>query len=173
MKLGGWPGKGIHGVNFRMRASTILGAEKDDFYNDYVGGLTGARGYPFYALGGNETLWLQAGYTFPIFPRIKKQFLFTYIDKMYLKLYGDAAWAWSGSWPGMTNARKDVGAEVRFGLGSYYLLPTALFISATYGLDAFDFQLDEGFVTPDGATSVRYGESWQWHLGILFDFDQL
>ncbi len=173
MKLGGWPGKGIHGVNFRMRASTILGAEKDDFYNDYVGGLTGARGYPFYALGGNETLWLQAGYTFPIFPRIKKQFLFTYIDKMYLKLYGDAAWAWSGSWPGMSNARKDVGAEVRFGLGSYYLLPTALFISATYGLDAFDFQLDEGFVTPDGATSVRYGESWQWHLGILFDFDQL
>jgi len=92
---------------------------------------------------------------------------------MYLKLYGDAAWAWSGSWPGMSNARKDVGAEVRFGLGSYYLLPTALFISATYGLDAFDFQLDEGFVTPDGATSVRYGESWQWHLGILFDFDQL
>ena len=56
-------------------------------------------------------------------------------------------------------------------MGSFYLLPTALFVSATYGLDAFDFQLDEGFLTPSGENTVRYGQSWQWHFGILFGFD--
>ncbi len=172
MKLGGWPGEGVHGVGFRMRASTILGGEKDDFYNDYVGGLTGARGYPFYAMGGNETLWFQVSYLFPVLPRINKQFLFTYIDKMYLRLYADAAWAWSDEWPGVGGARKDAGAEIRFGLGSYYILPTAFFISGTYGLDEFEFQLDDGFVTPDGEQFVQYGKSWQWHVGVLFGFDQ-
>ena len=67
--------------------------------------------------------------------------------------------------------RKDVGAEVRMKVGSFYLLPTALFLSATYGLDAFDFQLDEGFVTPDGSDTVRYGAELQWHFGVLFGFD--
>jgi len=66
-----------------------------------------------------------------------------------------------------------VWAELRLGLGSYYLLPTAVFLSTTYGLDAFDYQLDEGFVTPDGGSSVRYGGEWLWHFGILFAFDQL
>jgi len=172
MKLRGWPGEGVHGIGFRTRATAILGAEKDDFYNDYVGGLTGARGYPFYALGGNETLWFQASYMLPLLPRINKQFFFTYIDKVYLRLYADAAWAYSDGWPGVGEAKKDAGAELRFGLGSYYILPTAFFISATYGLDEFDFQLDEGFVTPDGQQSVQYGNSWQWHVGVLFGFDQ-
>ena len=173
IRLPGGPAEGAHGIGMRMRAGTILGGDVDDFYNDYVGGLTGARGYPFYALGGNETLWLQASYTFPLAPRIGKQFLWLYLDKVYTRLYADGAVAWTGSWPGGSGIRKDVGAEIRVGLGSYYLLPTALFVSGTYGLDSFDFELDEGFVTPDGSSTVRYGRSMQWHVGVLFGFDQL
>ena len=172
LRLPGWDGPGTHGIGFRLRASSILGQEKDDFYNDYVGGLTGARGYPFYALGGNETLWANVSYLFPLFPRIGKQAQSFYLDKVYGRVFADAALAWSGDWPGLGQARKDVGAEIRVALGSFYLLPTALFASATYGLDAFDFQLDEGFVTPDGERVVRYGQEWQWHIGLLFDFDQ-
>ena len=160
-----------HGVGLRLRGSTILGKEVDDFYNDYVGGLIGARGYPFYALGGNETLWFQTAYHFPILPDISKQVLFAYFDKLYGRAYFDAATAWSGGWPGFGEVRKDVGMELRLGIGSFYLLPTALFLSATYGLDAFDFKLDEGFVTPDGKTTVRYGNELLWHFGILFNFD--
>ncbi len=171
-KLGDWRGSGTHGVGYRMRASTILGKEKDDFYGDYVGGLTGARGYPFYALGGNETLWAQASWIVPLVTHANRHAFFTYLDKVYLRLYADAAMAWSGEWPGMSSAKKDVGAEIRFGIESFYLLPTALFVSATYGLDQFDFELDEGFVTPDGERSVSYGHDWQWHLGLLFGFDQ-
>ena len=171
IRLPGLPAHAAHGLGLRFRGSTILGAAVDDFYNDYVGGFIGARGYPFYALGGNETLWLQAAYHFPIFPDISRQILFTYIDKLYGRIYADAAMAWSGPWPGLGEARRDVGAELRLGLGSFYLLPTAVFLSATYGLDAFDFSLDEGFVTPDGSRTVRYGNELLWHFGILFNFD--
>jgi len=162
---------GAHGIGIRLRGSTILGGEVDSFFNDYVGGLIGARGYPFYALGGNETLWLQASYLLPIVPRVNRQLLFLYVDKVYARLYADAAYAWSGAWPGLDAAKKDVGAELRVGIGSFYLLPTALFVSATYGFDAFDFKLDDGFVTPEGRTTVPYGKELQWHFGILFSFD--
>ncbi len=172
LRLPGMDGPGTHGLGFRMRASTILGGEKDDFYHDYVGGLTGARGYPFYALGGNETWWAGLSYVFPLMPRIGKSAQFLYLDKVYGRVYADAAMAWTGDWPGFSEMRKDVGAEIRVALGSFYILPTALFVSATYGLDDFDFQLDEGFVTPSGDQTVRYGKEWQWHVGLLFGFDQ-
>ncbi|MGA1495056.1 MAG: hypothetical protein ACO37D_06620, partial [Rhodothermales bacterium] len=172
MRLPGFKGTGTHGVGIRMLASTILGAEVDDFYNDFVGGMTGARGYPFYALGGNETWWAGISYLFPLAPRIDRQAGFLYLDKVYGRIYADAAMAWSGPWPGFNDVRKDIGAEIRIGLGSFYILPTALFVSGTYGMDSFDFQLDEGFVTPDGRQFVRYGKEWQWHVGLLFGFDQ-
>ena len=164
---------GVHGLGLRLRASTLLGGPVDDFFDDYVGGLIGARGYPFYALGGNETLWGQVSYMLPLLPRLRKQIGFLYFDKVYARLYADAAMAWNGAWPGLDAARKDVGAELRLGIGSFYLLPTAVFLSATYGLDAFDFKLDDGFVTPDGSDTVRYGRDVLWHFGIIFGFDQL
>lgn len=171
LRLPGTVGGGAHGVGLRFRGSTILGGTVDDFFNDYVGGLIGARGYPFYALGGNETLWLQASYYLPLLPDLRRQVLFAYFDKLYARLYADAAMAWSGAWPGLGELRKDVGAELRLGIGSFYLFPTAVFVSATYGFDAFDFELDEGFLTPDGKDSVRYGNEVLLHFGVLFGFD--
>jgi Tol biopolymer transport system component len=160
-----------HGAGLRVRGSTLLGSPVDDFFDDYVGGLIGARGYPFYALGGNETLWLQLSYHLPLLPRIRRQFLFLYIDKVYARIYADAAYAWSGSFPSLSDSRRDVGAELRLGLGSFYLLPTSIFVSTTYGLDEFAFVLDPDFVTPNGSSSVFYGRELQWHFGILFGFD--
>ena len=170
-QLPGSPMGGVHGLGLRFSASSILGGEVDDFFNDYVGGLVGARGYPFYALGGNETLWLQASYQFPIVPKFKKQFMFLNFDKLYGRVYADAAQAWSGSFPGLGKFKKDLGAELRLGMGSFYLFPTALFISGTYGFDEFDFGLDDGFVTVDNQNFVTYGKDLQLHFGILFGFD--
>ena len=160
-----------HGLGFRFRASGILGGAVDDFYNDYAGGLLRARGYPFYSLGGNETLWLQAAYHFPIWPYASKQVLFAYFDKAYGRIYADAALAWSEGTPRLADLRRDIGVELRVGLGSFYLLPTAFFVSATYGLDAFTFEPDEDFLTADGNRFVHYGHELLWHVGLLFDFD--
>ncbi len=170
----GLPGRVLgapHGLSARLQGSTIFGGAVDDFFDSYVGGLTGARGYPFYGLGGNETLWFQAAYHFPVVPSIGQQFLFLYADKLYGKVYADAAMAWDGAWPGWSGVRKDLGGELRLGMGSFYLLPTSIFVSATYSLDAFEARLPEGFVTSEGARTVTYGREWLWHFGILFDFD--
>ena len=171
MRLPGSPLGGAHGLGFRLHASGIPGDPVDAFFNDYVGGLIGARGYPFYALGGNQALWFQTSYLVPLLPRIERQVAFLYLDKLYARLYADAAMAWSGAWPGLSDVRKDVGAELRLRLGSFYLLPTSVFLSGTYSLDAFDFRLDDDFVTPEGRSSVRYGNEWLWHFGVLFEFD--
>ena len=170
-RLPGLSSSASHGLGIRLRGSTILGAEADDFYNDYVGGLLRARGYPFYSLGGNETLWLQAAYHFPIWSDVSKQALFAYFDKVYGRIYADAALAWSEGAPKATDMRRDIGMELRVGLGSFYLLPTAFFVSATYGLDTFTFEPDEDFLTVDGSRFVRYGHELLWHFGLLFDFD--
>lgn len=170
-RLPGLSASASHGLGIRLRGSTILGAEVDDFYNDYVGGLLRARGYPFYALGGNETLWLQVAYHFPIWSHVSKQALFAYFDKIYGRIYADAALAWSEGTPRAADMRRDIGMELRVGLGSFYLLPTAFFVSATYGLDTFTFEPDEDFLTVDGSRFVRYGNELLWHFGLLFDFD--
>lgn len=154
-----------HGLNVRMQASTLFGKNTDTFYFDYVGGLSGARGYPFYALGGTETLWVQAAWTVPLIPDIRRQIGPVYLDKVFMRLYADGARVQ----PASRAIRKDVGAELRLMMGSYYLLPTALFVSATYGMDAFQVTLDDVFVTSQ--PSVDYGKELQWHFGLLFGFD--
>lgn len=170
-RLPGNPLGGSHGWLIRTRGSWIPDEPDDSFFYDYVGGLIGARGYPFYALGGSRTAWMQLSYQFPLIPKVGRQIGFTYVDKVYGRLYADAAAAWSGGWPGGDGIRRDVGAEIRASLGSFYLLPTAVFASATYGMDRFDVPLDDDFLTPDGRSSVTYGREWLWHFGVLFDFD--
>lgn len=154
-----------HGLNMKIQASTLFGRDTDSFYFEYVGGLSGARGYPFYGLGGTETLWLQASWIFPLLPDIKRQIGPIYLDKAFMRLYADGARVQ----PESQALRKDVGAELRLMMGSYYLLPTALFASATYGADSFEIQLDDAFLT--SRPSVSYGKQVQWHFGVLFGFD--
>ncbi|NND71717.1 MAG: hypothetical protein HKN43_09060 [Rhodothermales bacterium] len=170
-RLPGTPRGATHGIGIRARLSSVIGPTVDSFYNDYVGGLVGARGYPFYALGGNETAWGQISYTFPLLPDVARQLGFLYIDKLFLKAYADAALAWSGKIPALNTVRKDVGAELRIVTGSFYLLPSAIFVSGTYGIDEFEFEIDDTFVTPGGDETVTYGGSFQVHAGLLFSFD--
>lgn len=160
-----------HGFEARLRMSGIFGEEVDDFFNDYVGGLIGARGYPFYAIGGNNASWMQVSYQFPIVPKFTRQWGFLAPDKLYGRVYADAATGWTGSSFKVGDIRKDAGAELRLSLGSFYLFPTAVFISSTYGFDQFDYQLKNRLTTVEGATFVTYGRQWLWHFGILFNFD--
>jgi Tol biopolymer transport system component len=170
-RLPGSPAGGVHGLTLRGRTTAILGSPVESFFNSYVGGLTGARGYPFYALGGNRTGWMQLSYTRPLVNRIDVQAGFLYFDKLYARIYGDVAAAWDGNLSLGDDLRRDVGVEMRLGLGSFYLLPAAFFASATYGFDRFEQPLKDGLLTPDGRSSVTYGQEVLFHFGLLFGFD--
>ena len=164
-RLPGQIRQAAHGMAIRFRVSTAFGKRAATFYNDYIGGLSGVRGYPFYGLGGTETFWLQTSWILPVLPHIGRQIGPVYFDKVFARLYSDLAMVG----PDNTGIRKDAGLELRVKMGSYYLLPTALFASATYGLDKYDLMLDDAFVAD--ARRVQYGGEVLWHFGVLFGFD--
>lgn len=147
---------------------------QDLFFYNFISGLLGMRGYEFYAIGGEKATMLHAEYRVPLLEKINIQFAQFYFDKLYASTYFDIGAAWNGgAVPSLAEFRKDVGVELRLEAPSFYLFPTRVFFSATYGLDRFTQDLGEQFVTSSGQRSVSYGGEWRFHFGILFDFNFL
>ncbi len=147
----------------QLRAGTILGAAQPDFFDFYLGGLIGMKEYPFYAVSGNEVVWLNLTYRFPLAKNIDKRFGQFYIDKIFVALYGDFGNAWTGSTPKLSDFKKGIGGEVRMMMNSFYLFPTAVFFNAAYGFDQFTRSINEKTFT--------YGKEWRFYGGIAFSFD--
>ncbi len=151
-----------HTINGIIRAGTVLGAAVPDFFDYYLGGLIGMKSYPFYALSGNEIGWLNLTYRFPLFKNIDYKFGVFYLDKIFMSVYGDFGYAWTGNMPGLNKFKKGAGAELRFKLNSFYLFPTSIFVNASYAFDSADRIVRSEL--------VKYGKEWQLYGGILFDF---
>ena len=154
-----------HTLTASLRAGSILEYSVDDFFDFYAGGLIGMRGYPFYAIGGNEIATFGLEYRFPLVHNIDTRFLQFYFDKLYASVYGDVGNAWTGKTPALKDFRKDAGVELRLESFSWYAYPTRVFFNASYGFDRF-----EKFVRSRDAT-VTYGKEWRFYLGVLFGFD--
>lgn len=154
-------------------AMNLVGNNTDFFFHNFISGLLGMRGYEYYAIGGDKSTFLHLEYRFPLWENINTQVLQFYFDKLYFSTYFDVGTAWSGSSgaPKLNDWKKDVGFELRLEAPSYYVFPTRLFFSATYGLDEFRQPLDDDFYTSDGKDYVTYGGEWMYHFGLLFDFD--
>jgi hypothetical protein len=155
-------GKG-HALSTQIKGGTILGPEVPDFFDFYLGGLLGMKAYPFYAISGNDILWVNLSYRFPLFRDIDTRIGHLYLDKVFLTLYGDIGNAWNGSFPSLGEFKKGAGAELRVWLNSYYLFPTAVFFNASYGFDQFSRVVRNEVIT--------YGKEWRLYGGILFGFD--
>ncbi len=160
LQLPGWK----HSLTARFRGGSILGPPVDDFFDFYVGGLTGMKGYPFYALGGNEAAFFNLTYRIPLWENIDLRLLHLYFDKLYAAIYGDVGDAWTG-YPGGNRFKRDVGFELRLESLSWYSYPTMIFFNASYGFDRF-----ERFISFNNST-VTYGKEWRFYFGILFGFE--
>lgn len=152
-----------HTFSLSLRGGSILGPSVDDFFDFYVGGFAGMKGYPFYSLGGNETMTLHAAYRFPISRSMDTRFLQFYFKKLYGSVFGDFGNAWTGSTPPLKSWKKDIGLELRLEAFSFYSYPTRFFLSGAYGFDEFDKVINNN--------SITYGREWHFYLGILFDFE--
>lgn len=151
-----------HTLSARLRAGTIFGPTVPDFFDFYLGGLTGMKAYPFYAVSGNEIGWVNLTYRFPLFRNIDTRIGHMYIDKIYLSVHGDFGNAWNGDLPDLNSFKKGAGIELRIKMNSFYLFPTSLFFNASYSFDKFTSRILNEDVT--------YGKEWQFYGGILFDF---
>lgn len=160
-RLPGWS----HTLSGQVRGGTTFGPPVDDFFDFYIGGLAGMRGYPFYSLGGNEYALANLTYRFPLLEHIDLRVLQISFDKLYASVYGDAGATWTSGGISGQRFRRDAGAELRIQAFSYYAFPTSIFFSATYGFDQF-----QRYVSPT-ATTVTYGKEWNYHFGVLFGFD--
>ncbi len=160
-KLPGWS----HTLSVGLRAGTIFGPPVDDFFDFYLGGLAGMKGYPYYSIGGNEYGHVNVTYRFPVWERIDLRFLQFYFDKLYAAVYADAGSAWTGGSIYGRQVVRDAGAELRLESFSFYAYPTRVFFNATYGFDTYSRYV------PNDGQNVTYGAEWQYHFGVLFGFD--
>lgn len=151
-----------HTINTRIKAGGIIGAELPTFFDYYIGGLVGMKGYPFYAIGGNQAYWFNLTYRFPLFKNIDSRMGPLYVDKIFMSIYADIGDAWTGKFFGIENAKKGAGAEIRLKMSSFYLFPTSIFFNAAYGFDKFS--------TIVQGQKITYGEEWIVYAGVLFDF---
>lgn len=166
-----------HTVTLSLRGGSILGPplytpksrpdsiRYETFFDFYAGGLLGMKGYPFYAIGGNEMAVAGLEYRFPLVHNIDVRLLHLYFDKLYASVFADIGNAWTGKVPGLRQFKSDIGAELRLESFSWYAYPTRIFLSAAYGFDEFDREI------PERRQSVRYGKEWRFYVGILFGFD--
>lgn len=152
-----------HTLTLKVRAGSILGPSVPDFFDFFLGGLVGMKAYPFYAVSGNEILWMNLAYRFPLWRNIDSRIGYLYVDKMFVSVYGDIGNAWNGKIPAGKSFKKGAGAELRIALNSFYLFPTSIFFNANYGFDKFKKDVDK--------QTVRYGGEWRFYGGILFGFD--
>ncbi len=150
-------------VTFKTRAVTILGKTLPNFFDSYVGGLIGMRAYPFYSISGNEMFWLNITYRLPVLTNIDKRWNQIYFDKIFVSVFADVGNAWDGGLPPLSSFKKGVGAELRVMMNSFYIFPTALFVSAAYGFDKSTNTIRNQQIT--------YGKEWRYYGGISFGFD--
>jgi outer membrane protein assembly factor BamA len=154
-----------HTITLSFRGGSIIGAAVDEFFDFYLGGLPGMKGYPYYSLGGNEYAMTGLAYRFPVFSNIDMRIFNFYFDKLYASVYADYGDAWTGDVPAFKNFKADAGMELRLESFSFYSFPTRIFFNATYGFDKFT-----KFISSQN-TFVTYGHDWNFHFGILFDFE--
>lgn len=154
-----------HTFNTTLRLGTILGPTVPDFFDFYLGGLIGMKAYPFYSVSGNEIVWFNFTYRFPLFRNIDSKIGHLYIDKIFLSLGADIGNAWNSDAAKIEDFKKGIGAEIRIQLNSYYLFPTSIFFNASYGFDKFQRVVNNEI--------VNYGQEWNIYGGIMFGFEIL
>jgi Tol biopolymer transport system component len=155
----------------RTRFYTNFNGSDEYFFLDYIGGLPGMRSYSFFALGGNTTVFAQLNYHQPLFERIHRQVGRFTIDKLFARFFAETGNGWGGPLGVGNQLKSGLGAELRLSTNSYYLFPSRFFLSAAWGLDQFDVNLPESFITTTGQSSVRFGREVLFNFGLLFDFD--
>jgi hypothetical protein len=129
------------------------------------------RSYPFFALGGYRTLHSTVSWNIPVWRRIDHQLNRFTIDKVYTRLFTEIGNGWGNPLSDDESVKTGLGAELRVGLVSNYMLPTKFFMSAAYGFNDVTVNLPEQFITPNGASTVKYGREILLHFGLLFDFE--
>lgn len=131
------PWREEHTVGVEGRVMRI-DAAVDSFFYEGIGGIIGLRGYTYYQLQGKQTAWGRLLYRFPLLTSIDRKLGPVYFDKIYGTVFAEAGRVWRDSYPSSwtPGLKRDVGAEIRADLFSFYGYPSRFSFSAARALDA-------------------------------------
>lgn len=151
------------GMTLRLKGSYINDDDIDSFYYNFIGGLTGLKGYSFYSIGGTKTAMGGMYLRFPIVERTDKRFGFYNFKNLFFGIFAEGGMAWvdQSAEDASKDIRKNVGVNIRLFGTLFYGFPMSVEYTAAYGLDEFE---NEGVV---------YGKEIRNYLTILFDFPDL
>jgi hypothetical protein len=138
----------------------IVDKAVDDFFYLQLGSQEGLRGYSFYSIEGRKIALGGLTYRFPIWRNISKQLFHLYLDKLYGSLFLEAGKAWNEDSINFEDIKRDVGAELRLEVLSYYAFPTRISLQTAYGLD--DIPASENRPAEKGG--------WRIYFNLLFTF---
>lgn len=155
------------------RIFSYLNNPEDYFYQDYTGGMTGLRSYPYFSVGGQRTFFLRTTLLHPVFRQINHQMGHYTIDKIYALFYFETGNGWGGPLNIGNKLKNGIGTELRFSFNSSYLFPMKFFINTSYGINQFNVTFPPQFISTSGTGSITYGKELLFYFGLTFDFDLL
>lgn len=164
----------------RLNINWLFKDNIETFYNNYIGGLNGLRGYSFYSLGGSRTMLTSFHLRAPIIERTDYRFSylsFFNFKKMYAGIFTDLGTTFRAEedqfWQKPEderystlvdnlkhNLKSDVGLSLRIYGVSFYNMPTTIDYSLAYGLNEFK----------DFDQNITYGKEFRHYFTLLFGF---
>jgi Tol biopolymer transport system component len=150
------------GMTFRLRASYLDKDRIDSFYYNYLGGITGLKGYSFYSIGGTKTAMGGIYMRFPVISKTDKRFGFFNFKNLFAGVFAEAGTAWVDEEikDAFGDLKKDVGFNIRIFGTLFYGYPMSLEYTAAYGLDKIS------------SAGIEYGHELRNYLTVLFDFPE-
>ncbi len=144
---------------------SVIDAQVDDFFYNYIGGLDGVRGYSFYSIGGLKGAWGRATYRFPLMRHINKQIAHLKLSNAYAGVFYEGGNAWDEDEFKTTGYKKAVGGELRVSGRSFYNYPTTINVIGSYGINEVIYE-DPVFTTEP----ITQGKEWRWYFSLGFGF---
>ena len=131
-----------HTLGFEGSA-LLIDSKVDSFFYEGIGGIVGLRGYTYYQLQGRHNAWGRAIYRFPVpgLAHIDARLGPIYLDKVYFSAFAEAGRVWRDHGeddetdPWVDGFKRDIGAEIRADLFSFYGYPSRISFSAVRALD--------------------------------------
>ena len=154
-----------HALTLFVKGGALDNSEVDDFFNLYLGGRDGMKGYSYYSMGGRKLAMGRVLYRFPIWKNINQQLVHLYFGSLYGAVFMEAGKAWNEDELDLNGNKKDYGFELRLKGFSFYNMPLAASFEAAYGLD------DVEYTDPFNQEITFYeGNNWKYYGTVLFGF---
>lgn len=152
-----WQGSGF---TFDLKSASNFN-KTDDFYDHYVGGWIGLKGYPYFAIHGQHSL-VGSVYLNQLLARDAMTNLgFFRVKNVGVSVFGQ----WGDAWTDRSfDYKSNVGVQVK--ASSYG--PMKLVLEAVYPMN----RVTGSEVDAEGKTiPVVYPREWRYYFGLMYDFE--